>query len=399
MKDRGVRILGIYYFIYFVYTSCSAFTSKYMAEVGITNAQVGLLTTLPALISMCFMPIGGAISDRSSKKKYLLIICSVIASGLFLLVDGFTNWDEAAKGAALTTRFAPYLTILTVTSVILQPAMPTMTSISMEYTASIGESNGPVRMMGTIGYQLGLLLIGFILSMSLRHLYTLSSAALLLSTAVALFLPNVVGHQHGKEKVSPFAVFKDRRMVWLLFIIFVGSITSMFYVSFFGVYLEDMHVSNRFSSFILTFSVLLEIPLFFFSHKLVKLLTVWQWIFIAFIANGIRYFGFFMAMRLDLIWLIFVSQIPAVTVAGCFEYFPALYISRIIDPKLSSSAQTILNISNFGISKIIGSLLAGLLCEKIGTGNMFLVNSLLLFVSGMAFLPVIRKLSREEKNT
>ncbi len=400
MKKGGMFTLSAYYFVVFIAMGFSTFASKYFAQIGLSGSQIGLLTSVPALVSMFFMPMWGALADRARYKKLVVAGTLSLAAVFLFLVDGvtdFTRLDFAAPDAG-ATRFLPLLLILVANAFFGQAANPTATAIALEYTEVRGKSFGPIRMMGTVGYQVGALAIGFICVTSLRHLYTYQAFGFLAGGLVALSMPNVRGHQFGVRKVSPFRALKDRRFLLVLGLVLIGTCTTMFYISFFGAYLEEMGVSNRIASIITWISVFLEIPLLFFATQIMRRLSVWQWFIVGYALTGIRWLGFVLAHDLGSWQLLLVAQIPAVTAMACFEFFPALYIGRIIAPELSGSAQTLLTLTSFGVAKVLGSLLGGFVSDWVGMRNIFLCFGILLLAAAALLFPLCRRLTRAERD-
>lgn len=401
MKNRGMFTLSAFYTVYFVSLGFSTFASKYFAQIGLSGAQIALLTSVPALISMCFMPMWGALADRVRFKKVIVAGVVLLSAAVLFFVDGVTDFSLAdpATGALSheATRFLPLLLILTLNAFFGQPVTPMTTSIALEYTAARGKSFGPIRMMGTVGYQLGVLAVGYLLADSLRHLYTYLAFALIAGAAVSLTIPNVRGRQFGGAKVSPAKALKDRRIVLVLILVLIATCSTMFYMSFFGAYLEEMGVSNRVASVITWFSVFLEIPVLLFATQIMRRLSIWRWVTIGYALNGIRWLGLVLAHDLGSWQVLIVAQIPAVTAMACFEFFPALYIGKIVAPELSSSAQTLLTFTSFGVAKVLGSLLGGFISDRVGMRAVFLFFGALLLVAAAALLPLSRRLSRLEE--
>lgn len=398
MNNRGIYTLSAYYFVSFIAMGFSTFASKYFAQIGLSGSQIGLLTSVPALVSMFFMPMWGALSDRVPLKKLVVAGTMSLAAILLFFVDGMTDFSKLGAGTpdASATRFLPLLFILILNAFFGQAANPTVTSIALEYTNARGMSFGPIRMMGTIGYQIGALAIGFICTTSLRHLYTNQAIGFLAAALVALALPNVRGHQFGVKKLSPFKALGDRRILILLALVLVGTCTTMFYLSFFGAYLEEMGVSNRIASLITWVSVFLEIPVLLYASRIMRHLSIWRWLIVGYALNGLRWLGFVLAHSLGSWQILLVAQIPAVSAMACFEFFPALYIGKIVAPELSGSAQTLLTLTSFGIAKVIGSLLGGFVSDVVGMRAIFLFFGILLLVAAVALFPLCRKLTRSE---
>lgn len=398
--NRGIARLSGFFLVYFIYLGLGTFGSKYFAEIGLTESQIGILTSGPAIISMCFMPMWGAIFDRARVKKYVLVLVIILAGALLMGVDALTDFTkvDAATGriAGEATRFLPLFGLLTLFAIFNQPVIPNSTSIAIEYARSVDKTFGPIRMMGTMGYQLGVLLVGMICAVSLRRLYTYQGIAMIFAGFIALTLPNVQGHQYGGKKISPLATLKDKRIRVLLAMIFVASWSTMFYQALFGAFLDSMGISNRISSMITWVSVVLEIPMLFFSSKLLRLRGVWGWMRIGFLVNGIRWIGFFAASRLGSWPLLLLAQIPAVTATACLEFFPQLYVGEIIAPELSSSAQSMINITIFGLGRVVGGLLGGFISQAIGLDTMYLALGMILLIATTVVWPMCGKMARED---
>lgn len=398
--DRGVIKLSVFYFVHFIYLGCSVLGSKYFAEIGLSESQIGILTSGPSIISMCFMPLWGAIFDRTRVKKYILATVCVVAGLLLFGVDGLTDFTKVdsvtGRLMADATKFLPLLALLVVFAILNQPIVPNSSAIAIEHAQSVGRTFGPIRMMGTVGYQLGVLLVGIICTTSLRHLFTYQAIAMIAAGVWALTLPNVKGHQHGGKKITPFAALKDKRICVLIVMIFVASWSTMFYQALFGAFLDSMGVSNRISSIITWLSVVLEIPMLFFSTKLLHFKGVWGWMRIGYLVNGLRWVGFFVAARMGSWPILLLAQIPAVTAAACLEFFPQLYVGEIIAPELSSSAQSLISITIFGLGRIIGGLLGGFISQAIGLDTMYLTLGIILLAATTVVWPICGKMARAD---
>ena len=395
MKDKGIRLLAAFYFIDFIYLGFSVFSSKYLAEINLSESSIGLLLSVPSLVGMCFMPLFGMLSDRMRYKKTLVVIVDVCAAITLFFVDGFTDFTSEPP----VTRFLPLLCVLTLNAICLQPVMPSMNAISIEYAESKGKAFGPIRMCGTIGYQVGLLAIGFICATSLRHIYTYQAFGILAAAFVACFLPNVGGKQYGGKKVSPFAVLKNRNVLLLLIMVLVATCSTMFYQTFLGAFYERMGMTNMASSVVTWIAVALEIPMLFFANKLYKRFGVWKWMLIGLIITGVRWLGFFLCARIGSWQLLILFQLPSVTATACFEFFPQLYLGSVADPALTSSAQTMLNFTSFGVAKVIGGLLGGFISDRVGLSNMFGIYGVMLLAAAAVFAPLIFRLAAQEKRT
>lgn len=372
--------LYVYHFVYFLMVGVATFVPKFYGEIGMTDGQIGYLTSVPTLVALAISPMLGTLADRVSKKRHLLsFLLLMMAAACFL--------------AGQSVQFLPLLAAISFYTVFYTSAQPLSTTISLEYTREVGKPYGPIRLLGTVGYQLGALLVGVVLSHSLRNLYPLMGAVLLIAFGITFTMPNVEGHQHSHVKIPLSTLFADRHVRWLYLMIFVASISTQFYMSFFTKHLGDLGMSNSVVSWITLLSVIAELPFLYFADRIARKTNIWNWVLIGMAANGIRWLG--LAFSKSAVPII-LFQIPGVTVLACFEFFPSLYLNRRVPAEQSGAAQNTLSLTIFGAGKIVGSLIGGQICERTGIPALMAFNGAALLVCcGILWFPT-RKLIQKE---
>ncbi|MBR5289161.1 MAG: MFS transporter [Clostridia bacterium] len=374
--NRHLLSLYLYYGVYFTGLGFMTYAPKYYGAIGLTNAQIGLISAVPAFIAIFVQPLWGMLSDRSAYKKNTIIFGILVAALC------------AFAAERLSGHYAALLTVLTLLSVFTLHAVPVGSAISLEYTAREGKKFGPIRLTGTVGYQVGILIIGQLLSESLRGLYTVYGAVLLLSALAAFMMPPVRGHQHGEARVSVWALFGDKRIVGMLVLAFLVQTMAQFYLSFFSKYLGELGMSNAVTGLITILSVFLEIPFLLVGDRLYKKLPIFKWMWIGLLLNALRFVGMSYA-RTPLAMI--VTLLPCVFLLASFEFFPAIYLSTAMPKELSGTAQNVYQTVTYGVARIAGAMLGGILADAIGIDGVFFYGGmLLLIVSAATFFPIWR---------
>lgn len=373
--------LFVFYFVYFISTGMSTFIPKYYGEIGMTNGQIGLLTSIPTLVALAITPLLGTLTDRIPKKRYLLSLLMLALAGACFLVP-------------YSTGFVALLAIMSVYTVVGNNVLPVMSTISIEYTSQIGKPYGPIRLMGTIGYQIGALLIGVILSTSLKSLYPMMGVSVLLACATTFLLPDVKGHQHKQEKVPLTKLFADKHLRMMYIMIFFATISTQFYQAFYTKHLGDLGMNNQVTSIITLLAVILELPFLYFGDRLYKKTNIWNWLLIGMLFNGVRWLGLAFS-KTAAVNILF--QLPGVTVLACFEFFPALYLNKRVSPELAGGAQSMLSLVSFGAAKVVGSLIGGQICQYTGIPALFAFFGVWMLVGIAIFWLPTRKLARSEQ--
>ena len=87
--------LFAYHFIYFITTGMSTFVPKFYGEIGLSDSRIGLLTSVPTLIALLVAPALASLTDRVSRKRYML-------SAMLLFVAG--SWRPSTTGCRRSCR-------------------------------------------------------------------------------------------------------------------------------------------------------------------------------------------------------------------------------------------------------------------------------------------------------
>lgn len=376
---RYLFSLYLFFFTLFIGNGYTMYASKYLGEMGLTNTQIGLTTAVPAFVAIFAQPLWGVIADRSAKKR------TTVAAGL-LLAALFAFLAHLSAG-----RFLPLLAALTLVYTMTLPASPVSNAIAIEYTQATGAAFGPIRLAGTAGYQLSILAAGFLLSESLTGFYAIYAVILLCGAASAILMPPSRGYQHGGSKVPLTVLLKNRRLVIMLGLVFLAQVVAQFFNAFFTKYLGDLGISNGVTGVITTLTVVLEIPFLFFGDRLFGRMSIFKWMWLGLLVNGLRFFALSFAREPMLILL---TQLPSVALFACFEFFPILYLGRLVDKEVSSSAQSVLQMTSFGLARIVGASAGGAMAEMLGIGPVFrLGGAVLLAAALITFIPLCKRMT------
>ena len=379
MKDRRyLYSLYLFFIISFASNSLPMYTSRYLGVIGLDNGQIGLMTAIPALAAIFVQPVWGMLADRSPKKKYTIVIGLALAGAC------------AFAAHACGSQFIPLLIMMSLLWIMTLPSSPVSNAIAIEHTSRMGASYGPVRMSGTIGYQLCILFAGYLFDEKLSGFMIVYGVVLLAAAACAMLLPDTRGHQYGGKKVSPAVLLRDKQTVTVLAIAFLVQVAAQFFNAFFTKHLGDLGIDNGTTGLITTLVVVLEIPfLLFLGDKVYKKFPILTWMWLGMLITGIRFVALSYVTNPVIILL---TQLPAVALFACIEFFPVLYLSRSVDKEVLSTAQSVLQMVSFGLARIVGTSVGGFLAEMMSLGEVFRLNGwMLVAAAALLFFPLVKK--------
>ena len=379
--DKGLISLYIFYAVNFIATGMSTFVPKYYGEIGLTDGRIGVISAVAAFIALGAQPLWGTLADRSKAMRSVLAAALALSGVACFFV-------RPASGS-----FPLLLVVVTLYSTFWLPAMPVGNAIAIEYTARTGHNFGPVRMMGTIGYQVGILLTGVILAASLSGLYPLMGAAILLTAGCALLLPGVRGYQHGGKRVPITVFFRDRTLMLLFVVAFLANIAHQFNLTFFSKHLGDLGFGNALTGLITVLGVVLEIPFLLFGDRIMRRFPIWTWLIIGLATESLR---FMLLAFVRTPTLIVLAQLLSIAHLACFEFIPFIYLGRVTEKPLLSSVQSVYQMISFGIARIVGSLLGGALADAAGIPAVYgMCGGMLLAAVAVFFIPLWAHARRE----
>lgn len=377
LKDKKLMSLYLFYTTYFFAIGLTTYSGKFYGEIGLSNSQISLISAIPAFIALFVQPIWGSFSDRAKYKRNVLVVALLCAAAFSFMVQPVVSW------------FWPLLVVLTLINTFTLPILPVGNAISIEYTKETGHDFGPVRMMGTVGYQFIILIAGFFFTTSLNGLYNIYGVLLIISALTAFLLPPVRGYQHGKEKISFTVFFKDKSLLLLFCLVFLAQMCSQFYLAFFSKHLGDLGISNATTGVITTLCVSLELPFLFFGDKLMNKMSIWRWMWIGLILNAIRFIGLSVAKAPV---MIIAFGVLSVGLMACFEFFPAIYLNKAVPKELRGTVQNTYTMIAFGVSRIVGALIGGQIAQVSSIATVFGINgTMLLIVAIVMAVPLHRR--------
>ena len=389
-KDRQERypwiFVSFYAISYMAYAISNTFFPIYYKQLGYSGSSLGLLLSVGPFVALLSQPFWGIMADRASSKNLILqIICAVSTVSIFLLVAD-------SRFYFLSLSFAMF-------SFFYYPLFALGDTITLEYLKNTGWNFGPIRLAGTLGFAVMAIIAGKLASRNITNIFFLFSACTAVSFLLARKLPVVRGHQHGRQKISILALLKNREFMFLS-VFFLAVMSSMgFYYSFYPVYYEQLGAGRTLVGVSMFVSAVSETPFLLFSSRISRKFHA-------------KYILLGSAAAICLRWLLIYlvsspyALLPLMLLHGTtfivLSYAMATYVNNNIPAVLKASGQAVNWIISLGLSRIIGSILGGILVDKYGIRQVFLFNSLfvavLIAVFGTVLLIQKKRHSLNENN-
>jgi MFS transporter, PPP family, 3-phenylpropionic acid transporter len=369
---------SMYYFLYYGAISILfPFLALFYQSQGMTGGQIGLLAAISPIISFFGAPLWTGAADASHRHKLmamLSILGVVIVAFIFPSVASF-------GGLLLMISLYAFL------------GSPTGSLVDSAVLALLGdrkERYGRIRLWGTIGYGVvapfAASLIG---RLGLKWAFWGYAILMLGGLLVMTQIPFRQSHSSGTFRGGVRLLFANRSWMLFLVMVFIAGIGMATINNYLFVYMQSLGASKSLMGFALTVSTLSEIPVMFFSDRLLRRFGARGMLVIAMTTIGLRLIGYSLTSQP---WVVLLIQLchgltfAAIYTAGVY------YADQIAPPGMKATTQGMFGGTLMGFGSAAGGLLGGLLMDRFSPGGMYAFTGTVVLVGLIVFLLVERRL-------
>ena len=361
---------------YFLFFAAVAFLMPnfilYYQGLGFSGIQIGLIAGMAPLITMVGAPFWTGLADAKRIHKLIMslaLLMSVLLACIFPLVSGLL----------------PVILLVGVYSFFTSPLLSLGDSATMTMLAGAKEMYGRMRLGGTIGFGLAAILAGIILqSYGIQWAFWGFAFLMFLAFFVSLKFKYETRVADGSIKWDLHWVLTDRRWLFFLILAFFGGLAFTTINSYLFPYMEELGFSKTTMGIALTITTLGELPILFFSNRLIKRFGAYGLFLLGVTITGMRlllYAIFNTTAGILIFQLLNGMTFPLMWVAG------VSYADEKAPPGMKSTAQGLFGAMLIGIGSATGGFLGGIMLGSIGGRWMyFILGSLVLVCVGLITL-------------
>ena len=256
--------------------------------------------------------------------------------------------------------------ILLIYSLCYMPTMALTNSLSFRQMKDPSQDFGAIRVLGTAGWIVAGLLIGFLRVESTATPIRLAGAASILMALYCLTLPHTPPLRSlgsGGFKLSnifpaeAFALFKDRNFAVFALASFLICIPLQFYYAFTNPFLNEIGVQNAAGK--MTMGQMSELLFMVTLPWFFKRLGVKYTLTLGMLAWVVRYLMFGFGNSGALVWMLYLGIILH---GICYDFFfvtGQVYVDQKAPTALRAAAQGLITFITYGIGMFLGAYLSG----------------------------------------
>lgn len=371
MKDKNIIKFQVFYFLLIGAVGCFIpYINVYLEQsIGLTGSQIGLITAISLILGVCVIPLWGIIGDKT--RKYNLMLMISLAASIVVLY--FYSKQTVYIGVVV---FALLLEVARLGST------PMADTITMNYTAKTGGNYGSIRGMGSLGYMLGSMAVGFLADMYGLDGPLFTSYILLLGIALLIcFTFPKADPQEEKEKPQKGSfkeLIKNKNFIFMLVLVMITQIVVDSSGAFAGNHLiTTLKGDNSLISWLTFVQVLPEFLFLMIASQVIRKMGYKKFFTLATVLMVIRLFTY--AFIPNSYVFVIISIVHCLGVA-CSTVASLAYIKEVVNPAVFGTAITLLNAA-MSIAKAIYGYAFGSIYQYFGSYNIFLISGIIVVVA------------------
>lgn len=412
--DLKVRLSVMNFLEFAVWGAYLTCMGIYLSRIGM-GGHIGSFFAIQGIVSLFMPALMGIVADRWVPAQRLLGYCHLLA-GIFMILAAWYGYQQGNQA-----EFAVLFVLYSVSVAFYMPTLALSNAVAYYALTSVGmdtvKTFPPIRVFGTIGFIAMMWIVDVLDFEQNQNQFLMSGLLSVLLFLYTFTLPNCPVNKDSEKKsfveafgLQAFSLFKQKKMaIFFIFSIFLGvslQITNGFatpfidhfkmipeYADAFGVkYPVVLYSISQISE---TCCILL-IPFFMkrYGIKIVMLIAMFAWVF--------RFGLLGMGNPGNGVWMFVLSMIIYGVAFDFFNISGSLYVYKMTDHRIRSSAQGLFMLMANGVGATVGSFAAQAIVSaytgadgNVEWSNCWYIFAVYALVVGLAFAMIFRPKKEE----
>ncbi len=367
------------------------FVVVFMLDRNADNSTIGLVLTITAVVTIFSQILWGIISDKIGSIKKVFVTCLVISIAGMLLLTQCREIVSLAIVIVFVTFFA-------------SPLSPLLDSWTVQHVRNISKlSYGSVRLWNSIGYAVCVFLMGKLEAIaSINIIMVIYCATALITAIAALYLHKPVSGAdvHSLARLANIRdvniLFRNFQYVTILIIGVLVYVSITPIQSYLPLLMSHVGGNNELYGLACAVSAISEVPLFYFSNRLLQKFSPRKLLCAAIMFYAIRLMLLSLATTPA---IIIIVQILQALTYGLFLVGSIYYIDSLAPSTHKATALSLSTAVYSGTGAILGNFFTVRLIDKMGIPQTFGAGAVLCAATLVLFIVLlsVKKKSRTDK--
>ncbi|HUJ85498.1 MAG TPA: MFS transporter [Burkholderiales bacterium] len=339
--------LAVFYFAYFAYVGAfTPYFPVYLAGRGLPPTEIATVLAMPQLARVFAPAFWGWLADRADARR------AVVVASCAALVAGFA-------AIPFTPGFRAITLLVALTSIFSAGGLPLVEAITLSVLAGRSGHYGPIRLWGSIGFIVAVLVVGAWLDTHAPAglagvLLVLALAAL----AASVVLPRAAGASPAAgEGDGPCAARASASVRALIGAGFCMAAAHGALYAFFTLHLQRLGYSGKSIGALWTLGVLAEILVFVYLPALFRRFSLRAILLFSLLAAVVRFAA--IGWAAGFVTVLVIAQVLHAATFGAFHAASVVAVQRMFPAAAHARGQALFSSIAYGGGGAGGALLAG----------------------------------------
>lgn len=354
MQFSPLGWLSTWYFFYFAFVGAFApYFTLYLQDIGFSAWEIGVLMSVPQVMRLLAPNLWGWLADHLGRRALIVRVAA------FFSVLGFI-------GFFFTRDYVLMLAAMALVWFFWSAALPLVEAMTLDQLAGQTDRYGSIRLWGSIGFIVSVLVIGALLD-RLPLVALLWSCLFILACVLASALPLPETKVGAGGTAPPLGnLLKRPEVVALLAACFFMSIAHGPLYVFYSIHLVDHGYGKMAIGLFWSLGVLAEIGVFMAMPRLLRHVSLRSVLLASFALAVVRFL--LIGWTADSPFLLLFAQLLHGATFGAYHAGAVAVLTRWFAPQQQARMQGLYGSLSFGAGGMIGGLISGESWGSLGAG-------------------------------
>lgn len=339
------------------------FYSLFLLSIGKTEREIGIVLMIIPLIAIFINPLWSFFAKDVNHNKILAIIFSIVEAIVVISLLAFTN-------------LIAIIIFTIIIGIVNQPFYLLFDSYITVYTIESKENYSAIRMFGSLGYALGVVVSGILIKVTGKYLASFFTVFVLylVVAGILFFIKPLKTKKDEKTNKGNFKKLINNKNYLLFMGFYVISLAVLFGGdAFWGPYFKTRGIDESLFGWISLGVYLIEVVFLFLFSKYGEKIKIRTLMILIILMNVLRFFMFSLNVPFSL--LVISSYLRGFTMAGLL-YIVVRYLSVYVE-KTNITLGMIIIGSMRNFLQMIITLSGGFIIETYSYNIFYLIMGLL----------------------
>ncbi len=366
------RLSGFYFFYFASLGALIPYWSLYLKSLDYSAQSIGILMAIIPATKIFAPYLWGWLADHTRHPITIIRLANLLAVVAF-------------AGVFVDTGFIWLSLVLLAFSFFWNSSLPLFEAMTLNHLGDDEHRYSIVRLWGSLGFIMMVVLLGEYFDMTSIDRAPLVIVVLLAGILlVSLIVPERLS-KHHEGQVPIIHVIREPVVLAFLLVCFLMLMSHGPYYTFYSIYLENHGYSRGMIGLLWAIGVMAEVIVFLMMHRLLQTIGARQLLLVSFVLTAMRWvlIGFFV----NNVSVLFFAQLFHAFSFGVFHAVSISLVHRFFTGRHQGRGQALYASLSFGAGGAAGSLLSGLLWDRIDHAWLFCLAAA---VAVIAFIVVWR---------